>query len=153
MNKKVWIGAVSLLLILLIFTYLHNRSQIKDAEQFDREDIVQEEENKPTETIVTKYQYKDGMHVYVGTLELPTPCHSYNTEVVDGDSGKVLEITTTPGDEFCTQVITERMFKVSFEGDEGESVLARLNGEIVNLNIFEIPEGEDIDEIDIFIKG
>ena len=44
-------------------------------------------------------------------------------------------------------------YKTSFEGPEDLQFLATLNGEPVNLNQFEIPADQDIDAVEIFIKG
>jgi hypothetical protein len=153
MDKKIWITFIVFVVAVLSGTAYYKSNQEVSNATYTREDAIKDEVQRPKETINTKYQYKDGQHIFVGTLLLPTPCHSYNAEVDKRDNETEIKVTTASSEDMCIQQITERMFKVSFEGPEDELIIASLNGEVVNLNIFEVPEDEDIDDIEVFIKG
>lgn len=151
MDNKILIGVLVVAAVVLGGTALYKSNQSVEVD-LTRDEALNTEVQKAKKTITTKYQYKDGQHIFVGNLKLPTPCHTYNAEVVQKDGAAEIRVTTEEGG-VCVQQITERLFKVSFEGEQGDNIFATLNGETVNLNIFEIPEDEDIDDIEIFIKG
>lgn len=155
MNNKIliWVVVVALVFFGVTIALKNNQAEQINFEN-DRENAIEKEVQRPEKTITSKYQYRDGKHIFVGNVVLPSPCHSYNAEVKDTDGSKEIVITiSNPVDEACAAVITERNFKVEFEGPEDQEIFASLNGEVVNLNIFTIPEDEDINDIEIFFKG
>jgi hypothetical protein len=161
MHKKNLIIIVLIIIVLLIGVIFHNKYRANKAVTLDEnrqqaiEDIIQ----KSDITINTKYQYRDGVHTFLGTFETPSPCYSYNVVEKEKDGIKEIAITyQQPHDEsgeavFCPQVITERQFKILIEGDIDDQIIATLNGEVVNLNIFEVGEDENIEDVEIYIKG
>lgn len=156
MSKKTWTITVVIILAAMtsVAIYSNYKANNIDNGNTEREDAIEETYLRPEVTINAKHQYKDGVHTYIGTFETPTPCHTYNAEVNLGENGYVIDITHEPSeDELCAQVLTERMFRVSFEADEETDAIATINGELVNLNVFEVPADQNIDDFEIFTKG
>lgn len=154
-NKVILIVVILIAVLLSGFAIYKNNKSSENIVENNRQNAIEEEYQKAQETINTKYQYKDGKNIFVGNFNLENPCDSYNAEIQEVDGEKRLVITTQAyaGEEECTETNTERVFRVEIEGEQDDSILATLNDEVVNLNIFTVPEDEDIDDIDIFIKG
>lgn len=161
MTKKKLIVLVLLIVVLLVGVFLHNRYRAnKTTEQInDRQQAIEDVLQRSDITINTKHQYSDGVHVFLGTFETLTPCDSHSVKILERDGLKEIAISYQEAHDetgeslICDQVITERQFRVSFEGPEDASVIATLNGDLVNLNIFEVREGENIEDVNIYIKG
>ena len=64
-----------------------------------------------------------------------------------------INLEVKPTQEICAQVITERLIKVQWSGQPNDTYIVKLNGEVVNLNIFTIPAKENIDDIQVYVKG
>lgn len=108
--------------------------------------------------ITAQHAFSDGEHTIAGELDVPTPCHLLETETffIEGDPRKVeLRFTTSvvESDEVCAQVITPARFKVTFEAPQDAAISATLDGEPVVLNLVDVPQGESLDEFEVFIKG
>lgn len=153
MDNKTFIGAVIVAILFLVGAFAYNKNQQKIQVQSDRQDAIQQEVQKPTETLNVKYQFKDGKHVYVGSVLLPTPCHILKAEAGTKPGVNEIIITITDSQEVCAQVITERLFRVETNFKPEDVFIPTLNGEVVNFNIFEIPADQNINDIQIFIKG
>lgn len=117
-----------------------------------RDEAIQQDEKRYAKTIDVKHQYKDGEHNFVGKIEVPTPCYVAVANIIDGQTPE-LRIETKDSGEVCAQVVTDAVFVAKFKGDENKKFIATLNGEPVNLNLFEIDADQDINSVDIFIKG
>lgn len=115
------------------------------------------DEQEAVELVTAKYQYRDGIHTIAGTIDLPTPCHLLEVEpFFVGEDRMNVELRFTRSlaqNTDCVQVTTPQPFKVTFEAPEGVNISATLNGVPVTLNIVTVPEGEDLDNFDAFIKG
>ncbi len=150
-NKFLW-GSLIVVVIILISTYEYNKNK-QEIINNQREQSIQNEIQRPSVTINVKHQYKDGKHTMVGLVELPTPCDNLSTKIEKREFETILDINYSSDSEICAQVITEKYFRISFEGNMDDNIIARLNGEIINLNIFDIDPNKDIDEVEIFNKG
>jgi len=152
MNKATRISVALIVIIIIIWAvYAVGKDS---ADNTAREDIVTMEENRPEISINTKHQYKDGMHIFVGTLELPSPCHAFNAEIIEGNPFEVKITTSEPTDgQTCAQVITNRDFKVSYKTSQDAQFFGTLNGEKVEFNLFEVSEDQDIDTVELYLKG
>lgn len=153
MNPQKIISLVVIFVIILGLLFVFSRF-LKTDNQSEEIDIP--EEDVMVGTLPVKHQYKDGEHVFVGNIELPTPCHSFNAEILTNENqNPVISVTITePEPEvICAQVITERTFMVSLAGPADLVFDATVNGEPYELNIFEIGPDEDIESFEIFIKG
>jgi hypothetical protein len=156
MNKKTWTITVLVILVALTSVAIYSNYKANKIEiPTQRDQAIKDSVERPDVTINVKHQYKDGTHLYLGTFETPTPCYSYNAEIIKEENERIISLTySEPAtDQICSQVVTEREFSVSFEGEDSESVIARLNGDLVNLNIFEVPDSQNINDFQIFIKG
>lgn len=150
-NKFLW-GALLVIAVILVGAYFYNKDKQETIEQ-ERQEAIQNEIERPSVTVNAKHQYKDGMHIVVGAIELPTPCYDITTTVEKHETETILNINYTSNSDICTEVITQKEFRISFEGAIDENIIAKINGELVNLNIFEIDPSKNIDEVEIFNKG
>ena len=161
MKKKNWVILVAAIILLLTGVIFHNEYKVSkiDESNIERQQAIEDVLQKSNITINTKYQYRNGTHTFLGTFETPTPCYTYNVEKKETDGIKEIAITyqemhDETGEAMnCTQVITERDFKVSFEGSVDDEIIATINGDLVNLNIFEVSEDEDIEDVEVYMKG
>ena len=153
MNNKLVISSVLVIMIVLLGLSIYKSKQGNEEFSNERQTAIKEEVQRPTETISAKYQYKNGQNVFVVMLELPTPCHTYSHALTKNGDIYEISLSTKPSQEVCAQVITERLVKIQWTGNEDDSYIAKLNGEVVNLNVFTIPESENIDDIEIYTKG
>lgn len=147
-NKTtIWIS-IAVLLVLLIVGVLIIKATKNDVVEVNNT----VEEDMYEKTVDVKHQYKDGKHIFAGTLEVPTPCHKVEATVIPGDVA-VLNLEVKDSGGVCAQVITDANFYVEHMGPQELLFVGRLNGEPVNLNKFEIDADMDINAVDIFIKG
>ena len=156
MSKKTLIITIIVSVIALILLAIYSNYSKSTPEYTNREQALQDLVERPDVTINVKHQYKEDVHTYLGKIETPTPCHSYNAEIINNEGEKIINLTYEESrNKVCSQVVTERDFKVSFQGSESDanSVIARLNGQLINLNIFEVPQSQNIEDFQIFIKG
>jgi hypothetical protein len=102
-----------------------------------------------------KHQFKDGRHTYVGSLDLPTPCYSLDSDLVktSNTEGSITLNTSRNDEEICAQVVTTRTFRLQIDAPMNFMVKGMLNGRAVELNMFEVPASDDIDLFEINIKG
>lgn len=154
MWKRIIIIA-ALIIVLLVIAFISQTLPSKEAEA---PVLNQEEEMSDfTEPLTVKYQYKDGMHTFVGDIELPTPCYAYNVSIEDTNDENVknlmIEYQEDENAEMCTQVVTNANFRVSYEGTENLDFKLFENGVPRRINMFEIPAHVDIDQFELFIKG
>lgn len=152
MNNKILWTLLLVAAIILIGAYNYNKEKTEKLDQ-GREQAITDQVQKSSITINAKHQFKNGQHIFVGLVELPTPCHKITTSVERIDSETIININYASTTEVCADVVTEKEFRVMFEGKANENIIAKLNGEIVNLNIFEVSADKNIDEVKIFNKG
>ncbi len=151
--KKTIITIVSLIVLLTLVLYGYEFIFKKPVITSPTVEVVDE---VPTQALDIKEEYKNSKYTFAGTLPVPTPCHSISSRVntITKDRYQI-EITTTPPKEgvMCAQVITDKKFKVAFEAPAEINVTALIDGVPYELNRFVIPEGENIDTFELFIKG
>lgn len=153
MNNKLIIGGVLVVMVVLLGLSIYkNKSEVKNFEA-NKESTVNTEVQRPKETINAKYQYKNGQNIFVVSLQLPTPCYKISQSVTKSNDIYEINLNTTATGEICAQVITDRLVKVQWTGKSDDAYIVKLNGEVVNLNVFTIPANENIDDIEIYTKG
>lgn len=106
--------------------------------------------------VQVKHQYKNGQHIYVGSLDLPSTCYKLDFDIQtipETDSAQINLSTFTNSEEVCTQVVTSKTFRLTLDDTRKLIVTGMLNGKPVELNIFEVPANLDIDAFEINIKG
>jgi hypothetical protein len=154
MNNKIFFAVSIVFILMLIVVIFLNKNKVNQNDIVLPDDL--QNEIRPEITLDAKYQYKDGVHFFVGSVETPTPCYSVRTDINnDGAVKEINIIVQEPEDQdmMCSQVITEQSFRASFAGDRDDLIIATLNGEIVNLNLFEINEAENLEDFIIYNKG
>lgn len=151
-NKKGWIIGIVVVLLALAVYWLMSPSTpaANDTAQ------VPATQDEYVQMVNVKHQYKDGRHVYVGEINLPTPCHTLaSTYAKDANSttAYTLIFTSSSTAEMCAQVVTSKPFKLSFAAIKDIVVSGTLNGKKLRLNLFEVPSNQDLDSFDVNIKG
>jgi hypothetical protein len=150
--KKTIITIISLLVGLIIVIYAYEfifKKPIIESPTID-------ESSFPTQKIEIKEQYKDSTYTFVGSLDLPTPCHSLATTVNKVSDAKYqIQVTTIDPkkDTVCAQVITPKPYKVSFKAQADIEVTVNINGVEYQTNRFVVPDGENIDTFQLEVKG
>lgn len=151
--KKTIIVIITLAALLFVLLYVSEKIFNKTiVEQLNSP--LQEEAVLPILDI--KEEYKNSTYTFAGEIDLPTPCHKIETKVNKiSDVMYEIEVNTIEPspDQGCVQVITPQKYKVSFEGPESVLVYAKIDDRVYELNRFVIPEGENIDTFELFIKG
>jgi hypothetical protein len=149
--KKIIITFFALVIILLAILFV--------SEALFNKNLI-EQIPTPIEDVLPivdiKEQYKDSTYTFVGSVDLPTPCHSVEAKVNQiSDPLYEIEVTILPPapDVMCAQVITPRQYSVSFQAPEEITVFANINGVIHELSRFVVPEGENINTFELYIKG
>jgi hypothetical protein len=102
-----------------------------------------------------KHQFKNGVHTYVGSLDLPNACYALDsyTERTSDISAVINLVTSEDQEEMCAQAVTSRDFRHQINAPISLTVTGMLNGKAVELNIFEVPADQDIDQFEINVKG
>ncbi len=151
--KKTIITIVSLIVLLTVVLYGYEfifKKPVITSPTIDQNEEI------PLQALDVKEQYIDSEYTFVGRIPVPTPCHTLVSKVQPTAPGVFqIQVTITPPAQgiMCAQVVTDKDFKVSFDAPEGIEVTALLNGVVYDLNRFIIPEGENIDTFELFIKG
>lgn len=102
---------------------------------------------------ITKRTYQDGVHIWEGSVSLPTPCHrleSPSVTVAESYPEQVrITLVSRPPAGPCAQVITEKTFTANFKASQNASVSVTLDGKPASLVFDEgdagrklLPEGE-----------
>lgn len=150
---KSWVIGVVVIVLLALGIYWLSTPSTPDVGDTTQTPVAQDEY---VQMVNVKHQYKDGRHIYVGEIDLPTPCHSlasaYNKDA-NNTTGYTLVFTSTSTSEMCAQVITSKPFKLSFEAVKDILLSATLNGKKLRLNLFEVPDNQDLDSFNVNIKG
>lgn len=149
--KNALITILSLLALLIIIGFVY---EVIFKKPIVQSPTIDEEINLPAYDI--KEEYKDSTYTFVGTVEVPTPCHNLESEVkqVSGSKYQIIVNTISPAEGVvCAQVMTNKDFKVTFKALADAEITAVINGVEYELNRFVVPEGENIDTFKLEIKG
>lgn len=157
MDKRsiVLIVSVFLLIVVGMFVYAYlKRSEITPpvvdvpvAEVVPYADITR---------IDAKHFYIDGVHTFVGQIELPTPCDLLEVESVVAESYPEqlsLNFSVINNSQNCAQIVTAQRFKVDAAASADAIVRATFMGRTVELNVIPAAVGETPEEFELFIKG
>ncbi len=158
MKKGVFIFVVLLIISILfiIFSLLKFQKNNK-LEPVSREEVQNITEEEPFESLVVKHQYKDNKHIFVGDLQLPTPCHEFEVKIEDTNDPNIKNINfftkQNNEQETCAQIVTPKAFRIEYTGPENLEFKAFIDKIPRRLNIFNLAPDVDIDEFELFIKG
>lgn len=155
MKNKI-IAIITLLVILAACLYAYEFVFKKPLVESPTENGMQDDLFMPT--VAVKEQSKDGVYTVVGELQLPTPCHTLETSVSPSNSSTYrIDVTTIAPKEgvMCAQVVTPREFRATTTVATGETPNFTLfvDGIEYRLDRFEVPEGMDIDDFQLELKG
>jgi hypothetical protein len=106
--------------------------------------------------IDAKHYFSDGLHTFVGEIEMPTPCDliEVNSIVKESFPEQIqLEFKVINNAEVCAQVITPQRFLVEAKASEGATASAMFMGRSVELNLIPALPGESPADFELFIKG
>ncbi len=157
-NKKTTAIIIAIIVIILIgagFYLSYKRSPVQTGTTEEQIPLKNGSSSSYEITAINaKHQYKNGKHVYVGVINLPTPCNTVSAVAsLSGKNKYTLQFATKTTDQVCAQVITPRPFRVEFTAPKNITVDATLDGNSVTLNILEVKEGENIDKVQFNDKG
>ena len=107
-------------------------------------------------SITTKHFYLDGVHTFVGSIDMPTPCDLLDSAVTIRESFPeqvVLEFRVINNTNDCAPIITPQRFKVAVVASVGAILSATFMDRPVQLNVIPAKRGEVPEDFEIFIKG
>jgi hypothetical protein len=103
------------------------------------EDTLPDAQNE--NAIIATHRYLGGTHTISGEIDLPTPCHEIETNLIIRKSYPeqvTIEFAiSSPNDVICAQVISPHPFTVSFDAAEEALITATRNGEPIILTLIE----------------
>ncbi len=106
--------------------------------------------------IDAKHYFIDGVHTFVGQIDMPTPCDLVTAESSVAESFPeqiTLNFSVINNAENCIQVITGQRFMVSATASTEATVKAKFMGRDVELNLIPAAPGETPEDFELYIKG
>jgi hypothetical protein len=150
------IVTVFVLIIIGMFTFtslMKEEAEVKVAPEVVVEEVVP----YPNITrIDAKHYFSEGLHTFVGEIEMPTPCDLIEANSVVRESFPEqiqLNFTVINNAETCAQVITAQRFLIEAKASESATVSAMFMGRPVELNLIPALPGESPADFELFIKG
>jgi hypothetical protein len=142
---------------MFIFAYL-KRAEISNPapEPVTNSDSTEQVMYPNITRIDAKHYYIDGVHTYVGQLEMPTPCDLVNVDSSVAESFPeqiTLNFSVINNSENCVEMITAQRFMVSANASVEASTKAIFMGREVELNLIPAAPGETPEEFELYIKG
>lgn len=151
--KKTIVTLVALLIALIVVVYAY---EFIFKKPIIESPTIEEETSFPTQKVELKEQHTDSSYTFAGMIDLPTPCHSFNTKTnkISNSKYKIQIDTVSPKEGVvCTQVITPKSYKVNFEAPNDITVTVVINGVEYETNRFQIPNNQNIDSFILEVKG
>ena len=87
----------------------------------------------PDETLDIEFSYTNGMYIYSGTIQKPTPCHEVESEIVVRESFPeqvYLLFMVEDSGQTCIDVIGEETVTGEIRVSDGASIQVFLNGRV-----------------------
>ena len=153
--------SIIILIVLLVVVAMMFFGVKKQKEQVvkitERERVSEEQQVESRDSITVKHQFRNGMHTYVGSIDIPSPCHTaeISTQYNSEDNSVLVDMVVKPpvADAVCAQVITPTPFEITFDAPENAEVFFMLNGDMLIVNQYEVPPAQNIDSVDLYFKG
>jgi type II secretory pathway pseudopilin PulG len=145
------------LLALVFFSY--NRHPTKQTPNTPTATTTTNSGTSTEKYITAKHQYTPATneHIVAGTLESPTICDVLDTSASVNKNTDPVTVTIhfklTNTSDTCAQAVGEQRFKVSFKAPKNAKIEATLNALPVHLSLVPVPEGEDLSNFQIYVKG
>lgn len=155
-STSIIVGVTAVAVAFALFIFVSSMFSQRDSQesQLTQEPPIAEE--RPQVILTAKHAYRDGIHTVVGEFELPTPCHILETAVSVSGDGKsaIIDYAVSSKDaEVCPQVITPTRYRVQFTAERDAAISAKVNGVPAILNLIEAGPNEDLENIELYIKG
>lgn len=156
MNTRIAIGGLIALAFVVFGVTLYY--SMRETESPRDENEVAEEAGYVPDVVNALHQFKDGVHIVAGEVDLPTPCDILESDAAvavrePSEDLATIQFTTLHEGEICAQMLTPVRFKTSFTAGEDAEMKATWNGISVPLNIIEVGPGGDIDDFELYFKG
>lgn len=155
--RKQSIYAIIIIVIILVLSVIFISLQKTTDKKAENNDRDTEEILEPEELIHIKHQYKNGIHTFAGDIIVDSDCSDrLDSKIIDSDEGPTLVFETVrnnPEAECVKEPFKVYPYKLFHTSGETTVYRATLNGVPVRLNVYEVSPDEDIDEVDLFIKG
>lgn len=136
-NKTIPAVVIGIVVLVLIVLGLVVWNRVSTNEPKVIEDVageIVEDITLGQNAVLVTHSFADGVHTYVGSLQVPNPCYTLTHEV-EVSTEKPIKATVhfvihPPAvDQVCTQVISDIPFTVQFEAPESSAQAdATLNG-------------------------
>lgn len=158
MDRRTIVLIVVVFILIIIGMFTFTGLMKKEVEVKVEPDVLVEEPIPyPGITrIDAKHYFIDGLHTFVGEIEMPTPCDLVEVDslVRESSSEQVqLDFTVINNAEACAQVITAQRFLVEAKASKDATISATFMGRTVELNLTPALEGELPADFELFIKG
>lgn len=151
------VGLIVLALIVFGLVYWYRSQGPAPVAQAPEQGAVVPQEPEATPMRITaKHQFKNGLHIVAGEVDVPTPCHTLTTNAITpagSQSQVVINFNSITQGGICAQVITPMRFRVDFDAPENAQISATWNGKPAILNIIPVGANEDLTNFEIFFKG
>ncbi|MFA5838469.1 MAG: hypothetical protein WC849_00825 [Candidatus Paceibacterota bacterium] len=91
-------------------------------------------------SITAIHSFKSGLHDYIGTIKLPTPCYTLSVDAIVRESfpeDVTIRFTIQEDkkeNQICTQALTEKSFRIIFQASNEAKVHAVVNDIQVQFN-------------------
>ena len=140
-NKQLSVSVIIIVLLLLVFggvVYVRNANPIDD--EFPQEE---QPDDTTTQNLVVTHAFDGEQHEYTGSVVLPTPCHTLESEVLVAESFPeqiTINLRTVAPEEdvACIQVLERATFDIFVTASEGAKLVrVVLDGTPVDFEIFE----------------
>jgi len=149
--NKTSLTLIALIVVLLFLGIFLGRNDAQTADEKNADSSSEQDGERRKFNV--QYSYEDEMHTFAGVVNLPTPCHTLDVSSTEDDDGVMLSIAIDAADDACAQVVTQKSFMYTVEGDEKVNPLGTIEGEIVEINIFKKDSVEEIDLTQFETKG
>lgn len=102
--------------------------------------------------IITKHQYKDGEHVFIFRVDLPSSCHILSSRVVKGEPTQILLSSRQEETADCQKVKTTKTIANKIVASEDAEFIVKLDGEDIKIQQTEIAADVNVFSSEIFFK-
>ena len=158
MDRRTIILIVAIFILLIIGMFAFSSLMKKEVEfNVPTDGLVKEVLPYPGITRVdAKHYFIDGLHTFVGELEMPTPCDlvDANSMVKESFPEQIqLDFTVINNSQMCEEVITAQRFLVEARASKEATISATFMGRVVELNLTPALPGESPADFELFIKG
>jgi hypothetical protein len=159
MQKRTILLFVSLFVIIVagMFTFAYLKRIEVVTPPVPSQEVDAASSSLPYAAVIdAKQYYIDGLHTFVGIIDMPTPCDLLTTQarVLESFPEQVIiEFTVVNNAESCVQVVTPQRFKVDATASKDARISATWMGQPVELNLVPARPGEVPEDFELFIKG